>query len=250
MKLEYPMRLQTYLAKSGCGSRRGCEQLITGGRVKVNTNVVTELGTKVERADVVTLDEQMVEPSEHTYYFALYKPKGFVCTNYDPYEKLYARDLIDVPDRNLLFHIGRLDKESTGLILFTNDGNVANRIMHPSMQIEKEYLVNVDEDLRREDLEEALKGIYIDIPEPYKIKSFYIQSKRWAKIILTEGKNREIRKIFSYFGYDVKQLVRTRIGCIELDNLKIGEYRRVDPKEIEDLLAGENSEGVPDDRRH
>jgi len=237
MKIEYPIRLQAYLAKSGCGSRRSCERLIADGRVKINTKTVTELGTKVERADAVTLDGEPVEPAEMTYYFALNKPKGYVCTNYDPNERLYARDLIDIPDRSLLFHIGRLDKDSTGLILFTNDGQAANRIMHPSHGIEKEYLVQTDLDLRRSDLEEARKGVYIDKDRPYKIKSYELINKKVVKIILTEGKNRELRKLFSYFGYEVKQLQRTRIGTIELGEMKMGAYRRLEPKEIESLLS-------------
>ncbi|MDY0290364.1 MAG: pseudouridine synthase [Sphaerochaeta sp.] len=238
MKLEYPIRLQAYMAKSGCGSRRFCETLITAGRVTVNTKRITELGTKVEADDVVMVDDELVEPSDRTYYYALNKPKGFVCTNYDPNEKLYARDLITIADKNLLFNIGRLDKESTGLVLFTNDGDVAQKIMHPSEQIEKEYMVNCSTEVRRVDLEDALKGVYIDIPQPYRIKRFEILTKRWVRIVLTEGKNREIRKIFSYFGYDVKQLIRVRIGNIELGELPLGQFRQVTASEIQTMLSG------------
>lgn len=238
MKLEYPIRLQAYMAKSGCGSRRFCETLITAGRVTVNTKRVTELGTKVEADDVVMLDDELIEPSDKTYYYALNKPKGYVCTNYDPNEKLYARDLITIADKNLLFNIGRLDKESTGLVLFTNDGDIAQKIMHPSEQIEKEYMVNCSTEVKRGDLEDALKGVYIDIPQPYRIKRFDILSKRWVRIVLTEGKNREIRKIFSYFGYDVKQLIRVRIGNLELNDLPIGQFRQVTVSEIQTMLSG------------
>lgn len=238
MKLEYPIRLQAYMAKSGCGSRRFCETLITAGRVTVNTKRVTELGTKVEEDDVVMVDDELVEPSDRTYYYALNKPKGYVCTNYDPNEKLYARDLITIADKNLLFNIGRLDKESTGLVLFTNDGDVAQKIMHPSEQIEKEYMVNCSTEVQRVDLEDALKGVYIDIPQPYRIKRFEILTKRWVRIVLTEGKNREIRKIFSYFGYDVKQLVRVRIGNLELGDLALGQFRQVTAQEIQTMLSG------------
>lgn len=238
MKLEYPIRLQVYMAKSGCGSRRFCETLITAGRVTVNTKRVTQLGTKVEEDDVVMVDDELVEPSDRTYYYALNKPKGYVCTNYDPNEKLYARDLINIADKNLLFNIGRLDKESTGLVLFTNDGDVAQKVMHPSQEIEKEYMVNCSTEVKRVDLEDALKGIYIDIPQPYRIKRFEILSKRWVRIVLTEGKNREIRKIFSYFGYDVKQLIRVRIGNLELGDLPIGQYRQVTSAEIQTMLSG------------
>lgn len=238
MKLEYPIRLQVYMAKSGCGSRRFCETLITAGRVTVNTKRATELGTKVQEDDVVMVDDELIEPSERTYYYALNKPKGYICTNYDPNEKLYARDLITIADKNLLFNIGRLDKESTGLVLFTNDGDVAQKIMHPSEQIEKEYMVNCSTEVNRVDLEDALKGVYIDIPQPYRIKRFEILSKRWVRIVLTEGKNREIRKIFSYFGYDVKQLIRVRIGNLELGDLPLGQFRQVTSAEIQTMLTG------------
>ncbi len=241
MKIEYPIRLQAYLAKSGCGSRRACESLITAGRVRINTKRVTELGTKVNRDDVVQLDDETVEPIEKSYYFALHKPKGYVCTNFDPNEKLYARELININDWHLLFHIGRLDKESTGLILYTNDGDVANKIMHPSNQIEKEYLVQVDKEVRRDDMMKAVNGIYIDQKRPYKIKSFQLLTKNWVRIVLTEGKNREIRKILTSLGYDVKKLCRIRIGNIELGDLEPGEFRKITYGQIEALLRGENA---------
>ncbi len=244
MKLEYPMRLQAYLAKSGCGSRRSCETLITSGRVKVNTHVVTELGTKVNKDDAVLLDDQPVEPSEQSYYFALNKPKGYVCANYDPFNKLYARDLIDIPDRSLLFHVGRLDKDSIGLILFTNDGQLANAVMHPSHEIEKEYIVQTDRPVDKRDLAEMHRGVYLeDSRSPYKIKSYSQVFSRVIRVVLTEGKNREIRKLFDYFGYEVKQLQRIRIGQIELGELKLGQYRRLEQWEVQSLykeVSGES----------
>lgn len=141
MQIDYPIRLQSYLAKSGFGSRRFCERLIADGRVSVNTKLVTEMGVKVSADDVVMVDDVLAEPADRVVYYVLHKPKGYVCTNYDPNEKLYARDLITIPESNLLFHVGRLDKESTGLILYTNDGDAAQKIMHPSHEIEKEYAV-------------------------------------------------------------------------------------------------------------
>ncbi len=241
MKIEYPIRLQAYLAKSGCGSRRFCETLITAGRVKINTKRVTELGTKVNRDDVVQLDDETIEPVEKSYYFALHKPKGYVCTNFDPNEKLYARELININDWHLLFHIGRLDKESTGLILYTNDGDVANKIMHPSNEIEKEYLVQADKEVLKTDLLKAIDGIYIDQKKPYKIKSFQLLTRGWVRVVLTEGKNREIRKIFSALGYDVKKLCRIRIGNIELGDLDPGQYKKLTYNQIQDLLNGVNA---------
>ncbi|MDD2296657.1 MAG: pseudouridine synthase [Sphaerochaetaceae bacterium] len=241
MRIEYPIRLQSYLAKSGFGSRRSCEKLIADGRVTVNMKIVTEMGTKVDADDVVMVDTQLAEPADRLFYYALHKPRGYVCTNYDPHEKLYARDLITIPESNLLFHIGRLDKDSTGLILYTNDGTTAQKIMHPSQEIEKEYAVMTTKAILREDLEEALRGVYIDSQRPYIIKKFTLRSKRWALITLTEGRNRELRKIFSYFGYTIQRLVRIRIGPIQLGDLAEGRYRIVSKAEIKALLEGKNS---------
>lgn len=241
MNLEFPVRLQVYLAKSGCGSRRSSEELIKSGRVMVNNKTITEMGYKVEKDDVVQVDGDTIDIIDRTYYFALNKPKGYVCTNYDPNEDKYARDLIHIRDNNLLFNVGRLDKESTGIILFTNDGEFAQKVTHPSFEIEKEYLVKLDKNVQREDLHQALKGIYIDQKLPYKIKSFEVETKTWVRVILTEGKNREIRKIFTFLGYEVKQLIRVRIGCILLDDLTPGKYRQLTVKEINGLLAGKTT---------
>ena len=241
MPIDYPIRLQSYLAKSGFGSRRYCESLIAEGRVSVNTKIVTEMGMKVTEDDVVMVDDVLAEPADRIFYYALHKPRGYVCTNYDPNEDRYARDLITIAENHLLFHVGRLDKESTGLILYTNDGKAAQKIMHPSHEIEKEYVVMTTEPIRRADLEEALRGVYIDSQRPYVIKEFTIRSKRWATVTLTEGKNRELRKIFSYFGYTIKQLVRIRIGPILLEDLPVGRYRPVTKQEMQDLLEGRNA---------
>ena len=231
MKIDYPIRLQSYLAKCGVGSRRGCETLITEGRVMVNNKVVTELGTKVDENDIVYVDDTMAEPEERSYYFVLNKPRGYVCTNYDPNEKVYARDLIDITERNLLFNVGRLDKDSQGLIIFTNDGEFANLIMHPSSQIEKEYIVRVDRDIVKKDMDDAYRGLV----KPYRIKSYNLFSKREVSVVLTEGKNREIRNLFAIMGYEVKKLTRTRIGNIHLDDLPTGQYRKLTKAEVSGL---------------
>ncbi len=231
MKIDYPIRLQSYLAKCGVGSRRGCETLITEGRVMVNNKVVTELGTKVDENDIVYVDDTLAEPEERSYYFVLNKPRGYVCTNFDPNEKVYARDLIDIPERNLLFNVGRLDKDSQGLIIFTNDGEFANLIMHPSSQIEKEYIVRVDRDIVKKDMDDAYRGLV----KPYRIKSYNLFSKREVSVVLTEGKNREIRNLFAIMGYEVKKLTRTRIGNIHLDDLPTGQYRKLTKAEVSGL---------------
>lgn len=232
MKIEYPIRLQSYLAKCGVGSRRGCEELITQGRVMVNNKKVTELGTKVNEDDIVYVDDMLAEPEERNYYYALNKPRGYVCTNYDPNETAYARDLIDVPEKSLLFNVGRLDKDSQGLILFTNDGDFANLIMHPSSETEKEYIVRTDLEILKKDMDDAYRGLI----RPYRIKSYRILGKRDASVVLTEGKNREIRNMFEAMGYEVKRLTRIRIGHIELGELGLGKYRKLTKSEVNSLI--------------
>ena len=234
MKIEYPIRLQSYLAKCGAGSRRSCENLILEGRVMVNNKVVTELGTKVNENDIVYVDATLAEPSEQSYYFVLNKPRGYVCTNYDPNETAYARDLIDIPEKNLLFNVGRLDKDSQGLIIFTNDGEFANTVMHPSSETEKEYIVKTDLDILKKDMDDAYRGLV----KPYKIKSYKLLGKREVSVVLTEGKNREIRNLFDILGYQVKKLTRIRIGDVHLGDLAGGHYRRMTKAEIQSLKRG------------
>lgn len=228
MKIEYPVRLQVYLAKCGVGSRRSCEKIIESGRVKVNGKRVTELGSKVEENDLVFVDDVPAQLEERDYYFALNKPRGFVCTNFDPNETAYARELIDIEDNNVLFNVGRLDKDSQGLIFFTNDGDWANMIAHPSSETEKEYLVKTDRDIIKKDMDDAYRGLI----RPYTIKSYKIVGKREVKVVLTEGKNREIRNLFKLMDYEVKRLTRLRIGSVELADLPTGKYRKLTPSEV------------------
>ena len=239
----FPMRLQAFMSKAGVASRRRSEELISQGRVMVNNKTVREMGTKVCEDDIVQVDGETIEIETKKYYIALNKPKGYVCTNYDPNEDRYARSLIGIRDNNLLFNVGRLDKESSGLLLFTNDGDFANKMMHPKYEIEKEYIVKLNRAVDIEDLNKALDGIYIDLPVPYRIKRYDLlpRTKDYIKVTLTEGKNREIRKIFSYLNYDVKSLVRIRIGSIELGDLETGEWRNLKESEIKDLLSGKNN---------
>ncbi len=240
MKIEYPIRLQSYLAKCGAGSRRGCEELITSGRVMVNNKRVTELGTKVNENDIVYVDDVLAEPEEKSYYYILNKPRGFVCTNFDPNETAYARNLLEVPERNLLFNVGRLDKDSQGLIIFTNDGDFANLVMHPSSQIEKEYVVRTDIEILKKDMDDAYRGLI----KPYKIKSYKLLDKKDATVVLTEGKNREIRNLFGAMGYEVKKLTRVRIGKIELGELAPGKYRKLTKAEVNGLIEMAKAPGA------
>lgn len=239
----FPMRLQAYMAKCGVASRRASEELISQGRVMVNNKTIREQGYKVIEDDIIQVDGDTIELPNKKYYIALNKPRGYVCTNYDPNEDKYARELIGMKDANLLFNVGRLDKDSNGLLLFTNDGDFANKMMHPKYEVEKEYIVKLNRNVDIDDLNRALDGLYIDMPSQYRIKRYDLipRTKEFIKVTLTEGKNREIRKIFSYLDYDVKSLTRIRIGCVELGDLESGEWRNLSQDEINGLLSGKNN---------
>ncbi len=232
--LVYPMRLQRYLAKCGLGSRRFCETLIQNGSIRLNGVTVATQGVKVLEDDLVEYNNTPVSPVDPVY-IALNKPIGYVSSNFDPHHTLLARDLIDIRERASLFHVGRLDKDSSGLILYTNDGNFAQRISHPSNEIEKEYVVTVREYLKKDDLAAVKRnGIVIDTVR-YRIKDFSIHTSRTVHIILQEGKNREIRKIFSSLGYTISGLHRIRIGDILLGNLESGSFRYLTDEEVESI---------------
>ena len=248
---EFPMRLQAYMAKCGVGSRRASEELIRSGRVMVNNQVVREMGVKIGPDDIVQVDTETIELADRVFYIALNKPRGYVCTNYDPNEDKYARDLIDIRENQTLFNVGRLDKDSNGLILFTNDGDFANRMMHPRYEVEKEYIVKLDRNIVIDDLNRALDGVYIDLPKPYRIKRYDLmpRTREFIRVTLIEGKNREIRKIFSYLGYEVKSLTRIRVGCVELGELRPGEWRNLTREEVSGLLSGKDGSRKSGKRR-
>jgi 23S rRNA pseudouridine2605 synthase len=237
-KSEFPIRLQVYLARSGYCSRRKAEEFIRNGSVTVNGSIITEPGYAVESEDAVYVGKTYVEPMEHVY-LALNKPKGYVCSNADPHADLFARDLINVPQKASLFHVGRLDKDSTGLIFYTNDGEWANTIAHPSFSVEKEYIVHTREKLERKHLMTAVAGCRIK-GELYKFERFHIRNSRSISVVLLEGKNREIRKLLDFLGYTVVSLQRIRIGDISLGKLPTGRFRFLSRKERLSLSTGQS----------
>ena len=235
---EFPMRLQVFLSKSTPLSRRKAEEAIEQGRVEVNNEVVTQMGIKVERGDKVSLDGFELSIAGDVRCYMLNKPRGCVCTNYDPHQKNYARDYLrDVREPERLFSIGRLDKDSQGLLLFTDDGALANKIIHPSGKIVKTYQVQTKEKLEPAHLHKMREGIILpDNVLPYKIASFSIISLRVAEVRLESGKNREIRKLFENFGYTIEKLVRIKIGQLELGDLKEGHYRKLNGTDVEKIF--------------
>jgi 23S rRNA pseudouridine2605 synthase len=230
--INYPVRLQAFLAKAGLGSRRSCEHLITEGRVTINGAVVNQLGVKVDRDDRVTCDGSDVKPFKPVYIM-LNKPAGYLTSNYDPHHTHYAVDLIDIRQKSSLFHVGRLDKESSGLIIYTNDGIFAQQISHPSYEVEKEYVVVTDDTGPIRKFSNVLTGKGLDVGGiTYRFKSIDIVDKTVMTIILGEGKNREIRNVLTFAGCSIESLHRIRVGSVELGDLPMGAYRHLSEQEI------------------
>ena len=232
---EEPLRLQVFLAHSGVASRRASEQIILDGRVSVNGTVVTELGTKVTSKDEVCVDGKKISLEEKKRYILLNKPAGFVCSLSDEKDRSVAADLLSEKYTERLYNVGRLDMYSKGAILFTNDGDFAAKLSHPSSQIEKEYIVETSQDVSEETAKLLEHGVRVDNIF-YKCKSCKVLKARKIKIILIEGKNREIRRMLESQNIGTKSLVRVRIGNINLDDLKPGDSRELTPAEVKGLL--------------
>ena len=229
------LRLQVFIAHCGVASRRAAEQIILDGRVSVNGKIVTELGTKVSNKDEVLVDGNKISLEQKKQYVLLNKPAGYVCSSVDEKGRDTAVDLLKDKYSERLYNIGRLDMYSKGMIFFTNDGDFAAKLSHPSSQLEKEYIVETSQDVPVEFTKAFEKGIRIE-NSFYKCKKCEILKPRKIKIVLIEGKNREIRRVLESQNIGTKSLVRVRIGCVNLDDLKPGECRDLTKKEINDLL--------------
>ncbi len=226
-------RLQKVLAAAGIGSRRECEQLITDGRVEVDKVVVTQLGTRVDPArQHVRVDGVALTRPKQAYY-VVNKPTGMLSTNRDPEGRPRVIDLIATDER--LFCVGRLDKSSEGLMLLTNDGNLANQLTHPRFGVEKTYRASVVGFPTAEHLAQLRKGVHL--AEGFaRVASVKVRGrhKRGAEleIVLNEGRNREIRRVLARVGHKVLRLKRIAIGPIKIGNLPVGAHRRLTPDEV------------------
>jgi len=230
-------RLQKVLAAAGIGSRRDCEELIREGRVEVDRQVVTELGTRVDlvRQEIHVDGEALRRPQRQ--YFAVNKPVNVVTTNFDPSGRPRVIDLVPTEER--VFAVGRLDRASEGLILVTNDGEFANRITHPRYGVEKSYLVRVAGEPTTADLDRLKKGVYLS--DGFCRVQSITAKKRQGKstdlvMVLNEGRNRELRRILARVGHKVLRLKRIAVGPIKLADLPIGAWRKLLPAEVESLL--------------
>lgn len=229
-------RLQKYLARCGISSRRKCEELILNGKIEVNGKVIKELGTKVNKSDIVKYNGKQVIPNEEKIYILLNKPIGYVTTVHDQFGRGTVLDLIKVDKR--IVPVGRLDMYTSGALILTNDGELVNKLTHPKNEINKTYNVTLKGAITKQDIHNLETGVIID--ENYKTKPAKVKilkrdnEKNISRIQITihEGKNRQIRKMCNSIGKKVLALHRSKIGNYDVKNLKIGEWRYLSKDEI------------------
>jgi 23S rRNA pseudouridine2605 synthase len=235
------VRLNRFLALSGVSSRRGAEEFIRNGRITINGELSTNLATQVSPSDQVRVDGKIVR-SQQFVYLLLNKPVDFLTTRSDERSRKTIYDLLpgDLPN---LAHVGRLDKESEGLLLLTNDGDLAFRITHPKFKLEKEYLVTLDREYEPEDSPKTKKGIYLSDGRA-RFDGITKVGPRQVRVLLTQGLKRQVRRVFAALDYKVRRLQRVRIGPLTDRGLRSGEVRLLTPQEIE-LLSKRPKKGRP-----
>lgn len=231
-------RLQKVMAESGVASRRKCEEMIFAGRVKVNGVLITEPGYKVDRdKDVIEVDGNIIKSFDKKLYILLNKPVGYITSVKDQFGRPTVLDLINGIS-NRVFPIGRLDYDTEGLLILSNDGELTYRITHPKHNIGKTYRALVHGEVDREDIESFKKGIaiadYVTAPAKMKIIK-YVKGNSVVDITIHEGRNRQVRKMCSAIGHDIIRLKRIKIGIISLSGLKIGEWRYLSDSEVKYL---------------
>ena len=231
-------RLQKVIANSGYTSRRKAEELITNNHVKVNGEVVNTLGIKVDDQDIIEIDGEVLKTNTLKEYYLLNKPREVICSVSDDKGRKTVIDLIKTNTR--IYPVGRLDYDTTGLIILTNDGKLANILMHPKHKIPKTYIAKIDGILNEEDFKQIRKGIKIDERilkvDHMKVKEIDKQKNTsLVEVTIHEGRNHIVRKLFATLGYDVLKLSRIAYGSLTLCNLKSGEYRLLSHDEVKEL---------------
>ena len=232
-------RLQKVIASCGITSRRKAEELITSGKVKVNGKVVTELGVKVSDKDKVEVNDILISKQISEYYL-LNKPRGVVTTTKDDKGRKTVIDLI--PTKARIYPVGRLDYDTTGVLLLTNDGEFANILMHPNNNIDKVYLAKLKGIIKGETINKLKEGILIDgnLLKASRVKLKKIDQKTntcFVQITIHEGKNHQVKNMFSEVGFEVLKLKREKVAFFDLKNLQSGEFRKLTPKEIAKVYA-------------
>jgi 23S rRNA pseudouridine2605 synthase len=233
------VRLQKLLAQSGIASRRRCEELILAGVVEVDGEVVTRLGTKVDpRTAVVRVDGKRLPPPSAHAYLVLNKPRGVVSTMSDPQGRRTLADLVaDRPER--LFHVGRLDTDTSGLLLLTNDGDFAQRMAHPSYEVDKTYVAEVAGDVSKATLRSLRDGVTLE-DGPVTVTAVRVvqrgSGRTIVELVIHEGRNRIVRRLMDAVGHPVRRLTRTAIGPVRLGQLPSGALRELSRDELGELL--------------
>ena len=233
-------RLQKYLAECGVASRRKCEELILQGKVKVNNQIVTELGVKVNpEKDIVKFEDKEVKPTSKMVYILLNKPIGYVTTADDQFGRDTVLDLVKVKER--IVPVGRLDMYTSGALILTNDGDFVYKVTNPKHEIEKTYTVTVKGIIKIEEVEQLKKGVKIDdyITKPAKVKILKTDIEKnisRLEIVIHEGKNRQVRKMCESVGRKVLALHRSKIGKIGVKDIELGKWRYLKDREIQELL--------------
>lgn len=231
-------RLQKYIAQAGIASRRNAEELIKQGKVKVNGKIAT-LGMSVSGSDTVEVMGKVIEKEDKVYYL-LNKPRGVVCSAKDDKNRKTVVDIIDIDKR--IYPVGRLDYDTTGVLILTNDGELANILMHPKNRIERSYYVKVEGKVIGEEIHQLERGVLIDGKKrrPDKVKLRRYDSKTnssYLTIVLHEGLNHEVKKMFEAINHPVSKLKRERFAFLDVESLKSGEYRKLLPKEVAKLYS-------------
>ena len=226
------MRLNKFLAWCGIASRRKADELIAEGHVKLNGKRITEMGTTVdESSDVVTVDGKRIEPIRNKVYILMNKPKGVITTAKDELGRKNVLDLIDIRER--VFPVGRLDRNSEGLLLLTNDGEMANRLPHPRYKVTKTYRARLDRPVDPDDLEPLASGIELEDGKTAPARAhFYADSPDRIELQIREGRKHQVRRMFEALGYEVKALKRTRFGPLNLKGVERGRWRLLSRTEV------------------
>ena len=238
-------RLQKIIASSGYCSRRKAEELISSGKVKVNGDIVTELGYKANYDDYIEVSGNKINEKEDKVYYLLNKPRGIVTSSNDDKGRKTVVDLIKTDKR--IYPIGRLDYDTTGLLILTNDGELTNYLTHPKNNIEKVYVAKIKGLITKEELAKLCKGVVIDGKKTSKCKAKILKidkknNSSIVELIIHEGRNHQVKNMFKAIGYDVLKLKRESISFLTLDGLKSGEYRELSIKEIKKLYSEKNNQ--------
>lgn len=238
-------RLQKVISNLGYCSRRKAEELILNGKVSVNGKQILELGTKVGNSDIIEINGEVLDKNHNYEYYLLYKPRGVVTTTSDEKGRKTVIDLI--PTNNRIYPIGRLDYDTTGILLLTNDGTFANGLMHPSNKIDKTYIAKIKGILTGYDVKKLRNGVIIDERKTSKahVKVKSIDKKKETCIVeltIHEGRNHQVKKMFASIGYEVLKLKRESIAFLTLDGVKSGEYRELSVKEVKKLYGQKNNQ--------